>query len=442
MIPRSSLDAWAKKKIRAGTAPLTRDLISSYQLHKVREIIGWAYHHSSFYRRLLAGFAENEITCLGDLCQLPLTTADDIKRCGLQFLCVSQSDISRVVTLESSGTTGPAKRLYFTPADQELTIEFFQYGMAAFTAAGDKVLILLPGERPGGVGALLATALNRLGALPIHHGLVHSIPETLSIIEHEEIDCIVGIPVQVLALARYPGSEALKSTRLKNILLSTDHVSQPIVAELKKSWGCDVFKHYGMTEMGLGGGTECAAHAGYHLYEADFYFEIIDPLTGQLVPDGQEGEFVITTLTRQGMPLIRYRTGDISRFLTEPCSCGSVLRRLAPIRYRKDGSVSLSTYGQFTMADLDENLFTVAELVNFTAAVDCVHNATNLNIAVLTTGQPDASIVEKIHRALAAVPAIHLARQDGKLRVRVKAECCGELLAPSAAKRAIMEWKG
>lgn len=441
MIPRTSLDVWAKKKIGAGTAPLTRELISSYQLHKLQEIARWAYHHSSFYRRLLAGFVETEMVCLDDLCRLPFTTDNDIKQYGLQFLCVSQSDISRVVTLESSGTTGPPKRLYFTPADQKLTVEFFQYGMDTFTAVGDKVLILLPGERPGGVGALLATAVSRLDAQPIHHGLVHSIPETLALIGREKIDCLVGIPAQVLALARYTGADALQSFRPKNVLLSTDYVSKPIVAELRNSWGCEVFEHYGMTEMGLGGGTGCAAHAGYHLHEADFYFEIIDPLTGRVVPDGQEGEVVITTLTRQGMPLIRYRTGDISRLLLEPCSCGSALRRLAPITRRKEGGISLGIYGQFTMADLDENLFAVAEVVNFTAAVDCAHYATSLKIAVLTTGQPGTSVVEKIHRALAAVPAIYLARQSGNLTVNVKAECCGDLLTPSAAKRAITEWK-
>jgi phenylacetate-CoA ligase len=80
--------------------------------------------------------------------------------------------------------------------------------------------------------------------------------------------------------------------------------------------------------------VECAARQGYHWREADLYFEIVDPVTGQPLPDGEAGEIVFTTLTRQGMPLIRYRTGDISRFLPGPCACGAVLRRLATIQGR------------------------------------------------------------------------------------------------------------
>ena len=86
--------------------------------------------------------------------------------------------------------------------------------------------------------------------------------------------------------------------------------------------------------MGLGGGVECAAHAGLHLREADLLFEVVDPLTGAPLPVGSEGEIVFTTLTREAMPLIRYRTGDSGSFIAEPCPCGSALRLLATVRER------------------------------------------------------------------------------------------------------------
>jgi phenylacetate-coenzyme A ligase PaaK-like adenylate-forming protein len=435
-IAKLPLEIMAANKIGVGGPDLTREQINQYQLKKLRATIRLAFQRSPFYRKLLQGVAEPELTCLADLRRLPFTAADDIRRHGLQFLCASQDDISRVVTLDSSGTTGAAKRLFFTPTDQYLTIDFFQYGMAALTEPGDKVLILLPGERPGSVGDLLAKALERLGARPILYGIVRSLPETLAVIEREKVDSLVGIPTQVLALARYADARGTGSIRLKNMLLSTDHVPDVIAAELRRLWGCNVFEHYGMTEMGLGGGTACAFQAGYHLHEADFYFEIIDPATGEAVPEGQEGEVVVTTLSRKGMPLVRYRTGDISRILSGPCGCGSVLRRLERITRRRDGGVSLGDCGQFTLADLDEAIFAVEGVINFTAAVDNDDGATRLIISAVALDKHD-KVEQDVYNALDNVSTIHFARQAGKLTVSVEVELCGDFLVPGAAKRTI-----
>ena len=334
IIETTPLESWIAQKIGIDMRLLSTDRIEAYQLMKLRETIGLARKASPFYRRLLSGFTEENIEDLPDLKRLPFTTANDLRDNGLQFLCVSQSEIQRVMTLESSGTTGNPKRIYFTPYDQELTIDFFRQGMSTLVERGDKVLILLPGERTESVGDLLASALKQLKVTPVPHGMVRNIPAALAVILREDIDSVVGIPTQVLALARYADGVARIPLELKSVLLSTDYVPAAIIRELERLWGCEVFEHYGMTEMGLGGGVECGAHHGYHLREADLYFEIVND-AGEPVPDGQLGEVVFTTLTRQGMPLIRYRTGDISRFFTDRCRCGSILRRLDKIRRRK-----------------------------------------------------------------------------------------------------------
>jgi phenylacetate-CoA ligase len=437
-IRKTPLEAWVAERLRAGGA-VTREQIDRYQLQKLRETISLAFRCSPFYRKLLQGFAGIELACLADLRRFPFTTAEDIRQHGLRFLCVSQSDISRVVTLDSSGTTGKAKRLFFTPADQRLTVDFFRYGMAALAEAGDKVLILLPGERSGSVGDLLAKALTFLGARPIPHGIVRSIPQTLEIMAREEVDALVGIPAQVLALARYADAVAGKAFRLKNVLLSTDHVPAAVVSAVREFWDCEVFEHYGMTEMGLGGGTDCAAHAGYHLHEADFYFEIIDPLTGDAVPEGREGEVVVTTLTRQGMPLIRYRTGDMSRFLPEPCGCGAILRRLERIAARIDDKISLHRNSYFTIAALDEALFAVTGVIDYSAAIDNSGEIKRLLITALTVDRFEDEIARELYAALDTVPAIQLARQAGILAVTVSTERCSGTLTPGATKRAVME---
>ncbi len=108
---------------------------------------------------------------------------------------------------------------------------------------------------------------------------------------------------------------------------------------------------------------------------------------GNPVPEGQEGEVVFTTLTRLGMPLIRYRTGDISSFLPGPCSCGSVIRRMDRITRRENNWVSISENRHFCMSDLDENIFAVPGVIDFTASVDDVRNATQLNIEAVTVAR-------------------------------------------------------
>ncbi len=439
MFKKTPLESWIASKIGIGEDALTREEISGYQLRQLRETFQRVYNSSPFYRKRMKGLADAPWTCLDDLRRFPFTSAEDIREQGLQFLCVSQNEIGRVVTLDSSGTTGRPKRIYFTPADQELTIDFFRQGMSTLVGPGDRVLILLPCERIGSVGDLLATALRRLGAQPIMHGIVRNLSETVEIIMREGVDSLVGIPIQVLALARYSEHIVGKKMCLKSALLSTDYVPRAVVREVGRLWGCDVFEHYGMTEMGLGGGVDCDAHAGYHLREADLYFEIIDPITGGVMPEGEEGEVVVSTLTRQGMPLIRYRTGDLSRFIPGPCPCGTVLCRMERVAGRENGRIVLRGDQSFTMADLDEALLAVEKVMDFTAAVDKVQGASRLIIAAMTMGQAEASLSLALHEALDAIPAIGRSRRDNELMASIKVTSNEDSIAPKAAKRTIRE---
>ncbi len=438
-LQKTLLEEWIGKKIGIQSDLLTREQISLYQLEKLRTTIGWAYQNSPFYRTMWKDIDAVKLSCLQDLECFPFITAKHLKEQALQLLCVSQSEIHRIVTLDSSGTTGNPKRIYFTASDQELTIDFFQQGMSSMLTTGDRVLILLPGERIGSIGDLLKIALKRAGARPISHGIVTNLSETLKTIVRQGVDCLVGIPSQVLALAKYTEFTG-QAISLKSVLLSTDHVPYSIIEELKRVWNCQVFEHYGMTEMGLGGGLDCMAHAGYHLREADLYFEIIDS-NGKPVPEGQTGEVVFSTLTRQGMPLIRYRTGDISRFIPEPCPCGTLLRRMEPVRNRKNSVVFLEEQSCFTLADLDEKLFAVPEVIDFTVTVDNMRHATQLKITAWILGESKVRINSEILIALQALPNLEQARLAGSLSISIDIIRDVVIHVPNPAKRKIVELK-
>lgn len=434
-IGERTLDNWIKEKIGC-TGRLSIQDIKEYQLNKLRQTIDYVSRNSTFYQKHLQGYSGQGLTQLKDLGKLPFTYPQDLRNKSLKMLCVSQSEIERVVTLDSSGTTGDPKRLYFTADDQELTIDFFMQGMSLLTSPGERVLILLPCERPGGIGDLLYKALVRLGAVPIKHGIVKSLPDTLEKLSETRADVLVGIPIQVLSLAKYWKSKGAKPPlNVKRMLLSTDYVSQAIIQEVKKNWGCEVFRYYGMTEMGLGGGIECRRHQGYHLYMGDFLFEIVDPFTGEVLPPGQYGEVVFTTLTRRGMPLIRYRTGDISRFLPEKCPCGSILPRMDNIKARKTGMVRLTENSFITIADLDEILLAIPGVIDFTAVVFDIPGNPSLEIELITLEEPiDMSLVIN---ELCKLEPIRRGYLKEELKLQLKVAYYSEKTPPLTGKRTI-----
>ncbi|MCL5290185.1 MAG: DVU_1553 family AMP-dependent CoA ligase [Bacillota bacterium] len=433
------LHNWISGKIGVTANTLNREVLESYQLGKLRQTVELARSRSIFYRRAPAGPASFAVSSLADLQRLPFTTPEDIRQNPLHFLCVSQDQVNRVVTLQSSGTTGEPKRLYFTGEDQELTVDFFHIGMSTLVSPGDTVLILLPGEVPGSVGDLLVKGLQRMGVRGIPYGLVRDPAHTLQVMAEERVNSLVGIPTQVLSLARHRGEgEKQLPLPLKSVLLSTDYVPRAIVRELERAWGCRVYNHYGMTEMGLGGGVECQALAGYHLREADLYFEIIDPATGEPLPEGEEGEIVFTTLTRRGMPILRYRTGDKARFIPDPCPCGTLLKRMDRVKSRVTGSIQVAG-GVLTLAELDEALFPLDSLLNFSASITCENGIDVLHINARPAQGAGRVTTEMILTALETIPLLKSAQMQGKMKVAPLIQVQDDNSRVNAAKRVLID---
>jgi phenylacetate-CoA ligase len=424
------LEGWMAQRL--GVKRLSRELLQAYQLLKLQETINLARQHSPFYRERLADWGGQDLETLDDLARLPFTSADELRRDPLHFLCVSQGQVSRVVTLKTSGTSGAPKRLYFTQDDQERIIDFFHHGMSSMARPGDRVLILLPGGSPGSQGDLLATGLRRLGAVGLGHGPVLDPRRTLEVMVRERPEVLVGLPVQVLALARTGRGRAAP----RAVVLCSDHTSNAIRRELQLLWDCEVYTHFGMTEMGLGGGVECQAHSGYHIRELDLYLEIVDPQTGTPVKAGESGEVVFTTLSRRGMPLIRYRTGDRSRFLSEPCPCGTVLKTLETVKGRIQGAELGDT--RLTISDLDEALFPLEGLLDFTAVLSRNGDWNLLRLEVYGLADCGKELLAAAFRALKALPAISAACREGRLRLSVCLRANGDIPARGAAKRAIL----
>ena len=413
---RTPLEGWLSGKIFGSPRRvLTLEDIRRYQLEKVRETIDYVSERSLFYRKRLAGLSGRDLRQLEDLSAFPFTTMEDLHESGLQFLCVSQSQVERVVTVQFPERPEKTRRISFTSDDLELTIDFFHHAAAILVNPGQSVLILMPGDRPGSVGDLLATAFARGRIRGLVHGIIRDPARTIDEIADKKIDCVIGIPTQVLALARHESARRIPRGLIKSVLLSADYVPSAIVNELVRVWDCRVFNHYGTTEMGLGGGVECEAFAGYHLREADLLFEIVDPASGRPMPPGQSGEIVFTTLGRTAMPFLRYRTGDLSRFLPDPCPCGTVLRRVEKVRGKIRDMVLLRSGEWLGMAGLDEAVFGIPGIVNFVPSLIRAHKQDRLEVVIHPVSDPDHLGPEVILTALESVPAIARAVKGGHL---------------------------
>jgi phenylacetate-CoA ligase len=336
-VAETFLDTWTKAKIGLPAhAQLTARSLEAYQLEKLRAALAYVKQHSPFYRSRFADRDPQSVRCAEDLSKWPFTTADDLRQDPLAFLCVSQSAVERVVTLPVRRAEDRPIRLFFSAADLELAVDFFHHGFGTQMAPGQRMLVLMPCRQPYSVGDLLCRGLARLSVEAFGHGPMHSAQAAVQAILQNRIDCLVGVPSQMAELVRHPGAARIPRGQIKSVWLGTENKLRSVADEIGRFWGSPVFQHYGAAEMCPGGGVACSAGGGFHLREADLLIEIVDPHTGRPAADGSCGQVVVTTLTRQAMPLIRYRIGHQAAIRPGPCPCGSTLRRLVLIHPDRD----------------------------------------------------------------------------------------------------------
>ncbi len=328
--------------------------LREWQVAKLISQIQYARDHSRFYKDL-PDFS-------GHLEALPFTTPGDITKDPMAFLAIPPADVARITTLSSSGTSGAKKRIFFSETDITRIRNYFSVGMKSLVCKGQHVQILISDDTVNSLGYLLRSALEDIG---VYAYILSAIPDhQAAIAASRNADCLVGMPAEIFYLCK-----AEPGLRPKSILLTADYVPESIIRTIQETWHCEVFTHYGMTETGFGYAVDCACHSGHHTRDAEILVEIIDPYTGQTCEAGQKGEIVLTMLVNEAMPLIRYRTGDRSCFITSTCKCGSSLKRLGRIENRFEDAVSLPEGVSLHINQLDEQLFSLGPLRGYQAAL-------------------------------------------------------------------------
>ena len=377
---RSRIDSFIMNA--EGLDRLGRREIKAIQLQKLNRLLACEKQRGGFYRGLPEKLDSPE-----ELSRLPFTTEEDLARHAPDLLLVSQSRVQRILSDATSGTTGAAKRVFYTEGDLENTVRLYMAGLGELIFPGSVTLIGFPFSGPFGLGELIAEAVRRLGARPLKAGPFLSFGETAALLEKEKPDSFVGMPVQLLSLLRVCGRGSLRRA-----LVSGDACPDSVIRSCEELLGSRLFPHYGSREMGMVGAICCQAHEGMHLRENTIIAEIVEE-SGRVLPPGEWGELVITTIGMEAMPLIRYRTGDTARILPEPCPCGSEVLRLDRVRRRGAG---------LSAEALDELLFSDAGIV------DCRYELLGgeLTVTALTVG--DFSSEALFPRLQALTPDIRI----------------------------------
>ena len=376
---RSRIDDMIKGQ--EGLTELNRQTLDCLQLEKLNALLRREKARGGFYRAL-----PEKLASLSELSALPFTTDEDLARHAPGLLLCSQAQIQRVLSDATSGTTGAAKRVFYTEADLENTVQLYVAGLGELIFPGSVTLICFPFSGPYGLGELIAEAITRLGARPLKAGPFLSYGDYAALLEREQPDTFVGMPVQLLGMLRVCGRRSLRRA-----LVSGDACPDSVMDGCEALLGSRLFPHYGSREMGMAGAICCPAHEGMHLRENHVLAEIVDE-TGRVLPEGERGELVITTVGMEAMPLIRYRTGDFTRILPSACPCGSETRRLDRIERRSEG---------LSAAALDELLFADP------AVADCRYDLgeSGLSITALTCGEgAEEGLLPRLCAAFPALP--------------------------------------
>ncbi|MEV6101237.1 phenylacetate--CoA ligase PaaK [Nocardia sp. NPDC051981] len=403
----------------------SRDRITALQLERLRWSLQHAYDHVSHYRTAFdaVGVHPSDLRELSDLAKFPFTTKADL-RANYPFgmFAVPREQVSRIHA--SSGTTGQPTVVGYTANDLGHWADLIARSLRAAGVRSTDVVHIAYGYGlfTGGLGAHYGA--ERLGCtvIPMSGGMTE---RQVRLIQDFRPDAIMVTPSYMLTLLDAMTRQGIDpaSTSLRIGVFGAEPWTEAMRRELESQLDIDALDIYGLSEViGPGVAMECAeTKDGPHIWEDHFYPEIIDPETGQVLPDGAEGELVFTSLTKEAFPVIRYRTRDITRLLP---GTARTMRRMQKITGRSDDMIILRGVNLFP-TQIEEIILTVPALApQFHCVLDRPGRMDQLTVRV--EARPDATAAD---REAAAATLIHLVKHQIGVTVGV------EILAPETLER-------
>ena len=352
---------WSKEET------LSRKEIERIQLERLQETVFRVYEKVPAYRKKMdeVNVKPEDIKCLKDLAKLPFVNKQDMRdNYPYGLFAVDKQDLVRIHA--SSGTTGKPTVVGYTKNDLTTWTECVSR-IACMGGATEKDFAQICFGYGMFTGALgLHYGLENIGATIIPSSTGNS-EKQIMYMKDFGTTLLVATPSYALRLAEVAneiGVDPKKDLKVKIGLVGSELLTDSMRAEMHKVWGDDMLitSNYGMSElMGPGVSGECLEHCGMHINEDYFIPEIINPVTGEVLPEGEKGELVITCIKKEGLPLIRYRTKDITRLFYEPCKCGRTFVRMENLSGRSDDMLKIRGVNVFP-SQIEEVVLSFNEL--------------------------------------------------------------------------------
>ena len=319
---------------------LPREALEALQLKRLRDLVDRMYARVPFYRQKLteAGYKSGDIRTLGDLARLPFTTKDDLRdNYPFGLFAVPMDRVVRIHA--SSGTTGKPTVVGYTRRDIDTWSELMARTLSAGGTTSRDIVHNAYGYGlfTGGLGAHYGAEKIGAAVIPMSGG---NTKRQILIMKDFGSTILLSTPSYALNIAEVMAEEGVSpaALRLKCGLFGAEPWTEGMRREIERKLKISALDIYGLSEViGPGVASECIEEKrGLHVFEDHFIPEIIDPDTGKVLPHGEAGELVFTTLTKEAFPVLRYRTRDISRLNPTPCGCGRTLLRMERISGRTD----------------------------------------------------------------------------------------------------------
>lgn len=318
---------------------MDREELEKLQLSRLRAIVSHIAGKNPKYYEKIGKIRPQDIKTLADLRKLPFLTKADLRDAYPYGLaCANQSQFLRMQM--TSGTTGAPVICPYTKADIEQWKDIMGRCYMAATVSSDDIIQITPsfGLPNGGFG--FHYGAEAIGAFYIPIGAGPTLLQ-LKLMKELGVTVLTAIstyPLRMMEVAKEQDFDFRRDTKLRVGIFGSEMWSDELRKWIEEGMGVETFDIIGMTETGgVGMGIDCQAHNGIHIWEDHYIVEIIDPDTGEVLEDGKEEEMVITTLTREALPTIRYRTGDITSIISrEKCDCGRTHIRVDRFKGRTD----------------------------------------------------------------------------------------------------------
>jgi len=386
-----------------------RRLLHAYQDALLRQQLEYTAQNSPFYRAKFRelGLNPKSVRRVADLPMLGFFTfPGELRADPSRFLAIPREQAVAAIT--SSGTTGKAKIVYFSSRDWSAIHAVISVGLSLMGVRPSDVaqILFAYGNPSWSAGHLTRVGLERLGVLTLAAGNALSVDQQIEMMQTFGTTVLFSTPSYLHRLTVEASKQYdLPSLGIRLIRLGVEPWSEALRSFLHEAWGADIYDSYGMIELGSAGAGECRAQSGLHV-SPYVLVEVVDPKTGELLPRGDLGELVYTTVRRQGTPLLRYRSGDLGRLMPdEPCPCGEVpTDRISRIAGRTDDMLFLGTGENTFPAQFEAALTSIEGLTGFQVVIDKAGYRDRLRVRAEVLGPSeglDDKIRERLYESLA-----------------------------------------